>query len=354
MVSLLNAGVAAMYLLSLNGFKRQFKVGYWYMSAAILAYSLGILGLPLFDVLRGNLPGTSESTFIIMVEYYVVFAPFFLFLLLYYLGTRTLAKIIGIKSAMLSVPRVLGGVLVLGILGVLVPLPNTDSEISASAQHLMLGSAAGAIAFITATLTLLFHLKRNSGVLYRRAFAWNFYGFLVFFIIQILDPGVYLPADHWYAEYGTTVPFLLGVAFFMKAAIEFNRISYTEQRLQTQGTQHLNESTRKTSIDIIVTLAQLASNPRAIDSELDSLRALTASLKSGQALSETQQIELANIYKTVEDYLVHKEPVRPYVSEDLRQLVEIQYRGSVDEPAFWRQFSTFANVSRPSPDTSDA
>jgi hypothetical protein len=342
MVSLLHVGVAAMYLLGLKGFKHQFKVGYWYMSAAMFAYSLGILGLPLFDVIKGNLPGTSESTSTIVLQYLVIFGPFFLFLLLYYLGARKLAKIIGIKSKALSVAGVLVAVLVLGVLASQLPVPEGafDSDINDSAQHVMLAASAAVFVVVMATLILLFHLMRNSGVLYRRAFTWNFYGFLAFFAIQLFDPSSFLPADHWYAQYGTTIPFLLGAVCFMKAAVEFGRIPVAERLLQTNSAQGLNGSTRKTSIDIVVTLAQLASNPRVLDPELDSLRALTSSLRPGEALKEAQQVKVANIYKDIEDYLVHREQARRYASEDLRQLVEIQYRGSVDEPVFWKALHT--------------
>jgi hypothetical protein len=305
------------------------------MSAAMFAYALGILSLPVFDVLRSR--GANELA--ISPVYYLAAAPFFIYFVLYFLGVRKIAAIMSIKSRLLNIPFVCGGALVVGLAVSFIPLPHVNNGADAQVLHIIVGLVGVGLSLLGGAMVLLFRLMRSAGVLYRPAFRWNFYGFLAFFITQVLDPSAFLPPHNWYVTYGTTMPFLITVACFIKAAVEFNRIPYREQNLQVEGAVSGANPTRKTSVDVVISLAQLVSNPRAVDANLDKLRVITSRLAAGAAPSEIEQTQLADLCKMLEDYLVQKEQARTYTSEDLRQLIDIQFHGSVDEPVFWRELS---------------
>lgn len=73
-----------------------------------------------------------------------------------------------------------------------------------------------------------------------------------------------------------------------------------------------------TAIDLVTSTAGLASNPRAIDGTLDKVRAITARLKPGDALSATDEAGLFAAYLDIEQYLMTNDPIRTFSKQELR------------------------------------
>jgi hypothetical protein len=71
-------------------------------------------------------------------------------------------------------------------------------------------------------------------------------------------------------------------------------------------------------IAVVIATAQLASDQAQIQPILDDVRALTARLTPGSALSGGDTSQAAALYSRLEDYLVTKEPLRGFSRESLR------------------------------------
>ncbi|HJQ08633.1 MAG TPA: hypothetical protein VJ836_04100 [Candidatus Saccharimonadales bacterium] len=82
-------------------------------------------------------------------------------------------------------------------------------------------------------------------------------------------------------------------------------------------------------IDVIVYLASLASDPRAIDEYLDTLRQVTARLRPGEAerLNAGDTEALRKVRSDIEHYLVEREPLRSFTTESLHDQVYDHFEG---------------------------
>lgn len=332
LVSLLHVSVAILYVTGLKAFKYEFRIGYWYLAAAMVLYAIGVLELPVFK----NIISASEGGTLPPI-YYTAILPVVIGIIVYYLGLRRIASIIAIKTILLS--RIFMGTAALVIGGAVATVNIATSKEPALSLAIPLGVLGVALTCVLASITLLFRLRRGVSALYKPAFAWTFYGFLALFVGQILDPTPFLPSDHWYVNYSLAVPLLPSVCCFLKGAFEFNRIPYREAGLigSSKSGQQL------TSIDIILAVTQLVSNPKTIDPELDKLRTLTSQRQANQPLTQLEQKELGELYLKLEAFLTQKEPTRPYTVQWLRQMIEVRFRGSVNEPDFWQRIQSTAN-----------
>jgi hypothetical protein len=81
------------------------------------------------------------------------------------------------------------------------------------------------------------------------------------------------------------------------------------------------EMNSKTSIEIIVYLASLASEQQAVSAMLDPMRRITAALKPGQTPSPEQEKDLQSVRRDIEHYLVVDEPFKELTPELLEDRV---------------------------------
>jgi len=72
-------------------------------------------------------------------------------------------------------------------------------------------------------------------------------------------------------------------------------------------------------LDVVNYTASLASNPKAIDTILDTVRLITSELQRDEPLSAHQQEELIKVYLNLERYLTSKEPLRAFRADELRR-----------------------------------
>jgi hypothetical protein len=143
-----------------------------------------------------------------------------------------------------------------------------------------------------------------------------------------------LPAHHWYFNYniGFSLYIFAGISILM-AGVKFNAIAYAEEdaladRSDTRATA--------TSVDVVVFLAGLASDPQMISPILDDLRQITARLGAHERPDGKSQAMLSSIFLRLEDRLIHGEELRAYSPEDLHQMIEVKFKASVNEPQFWQ------------------
>lgn len=260
--------------------------------------------------------------------------PFLLMILFAYLGVRILTLTVGTQSSLTKLPVAFGWMLGLGLAALL--LPATVPPPINGFDYLRIVKVVEAVSVIV-TLILIVKSLQVVSVLYKpalRRFLW-FYVALAVAGVAAVIAYLYVPADSWYGSFGIgVVPYVLGGVLGTTAALQFVRLAHTEKLVvQTPVARG-----RQTSIDIVTFLASFASRPALIDPILDPLRDLTSVREQSQHLDDTEQRQLAAVYAELEDYLVENEPARRYKRDDLRQMIDIRFRASVDEPVFWNGF----------------
>jgi hypothetical protein len=133
------------------------------------------------------------------------------------------------------------------------------------------------------------------------------------YIVTLLLPG----DTSIFTEYGgVMIPSVIASFFFLRSGYYFKLIN------EDAPTAAVPQSI--TIIDFITYLAALASNPAQIDRVLDKLRVITATFSTGDRrpqLAPEQDNTLRQVYADIEKYLVEKEPIRQFTTEQLRQKI---------------------------------
>lgn len=89
-------------------------------------------------------------------------------------------------------------------------------------------------------------------------------------------------------------------------------------------------------IDEVIYLASLVSNPRAIDSWMDTVRMVTATLPPSGEPEERQKAELLDLKHKLENYLLNQESVRVFTPESLELQLENYISGGTTKRAIWQ------------------
>jgi hypothetical protein len=256
--------------------------------------------------------------------------PFALMALFAYIGVRIFAKLVDIQSIFTSMWVALGSAVGMGV----VILALTQ----ALQGRLDISTAMNAYqaAILAITAILMIQIRQTVGPLYAAALNWSLAHYFILTMAGVADvvSRLALPPEHWYNVYNIgTIPYFVAGLCGMAAAIYFNRIAYAEH-LNAAPAAAASQGT-VTAVDVVVFLAGFVSDQNRVDSILDKMRSITATMEPGKPLSADQQRTLASTYLALEDFLVNKENVRQYKQSDLRQMVELRFRQAVDEQ-FWR------------------
>jgi hypothetical protein len=97
-----------------------------------------------------------------------------------------------------------------------------------------------------------------------------------------------------------------------------------------QSNQSLRRKlTDKELIDTIIYLTSLASETKAIDSDLDTLRTITAQSDIQVGLSAEDRRALQRVISKIKDYLVHRDPLRDFTEASLEQRLNATAQSSL-------------------------
>lgn len=116
------------------------------------------------------------------------------------------------------------------------------------------------------------------------------------------------------------------------------------------------------SIKRISYIASLITNPSEVDTELDSLRSVTARIDdTSRPLASKDKIELLRVQKKLETYLVTQESLRQFTAESLRLQVEQHMSGAISPKSRTALFTVvtvatilaFSAVALPLPSVAD-
>lgn len=88
---------------------------------------------------------------------------------------------------------------------------------------------------------------------------------------------------------------------------------------------------RGASVDSIIFLTSLISDPQAVDSKLDTLRAITSRLSPNEALSADDQHQIDALQNELKDYLIKHDPIRSFTTATLEQTIASHFSGGAHQ-----------------------
>lgn len=329
-------GAAILFLFGLGVFTDRLKHAYRLICFAFVMLGIGFFQMPLilyivdFSSFWKNNVSTALFNLVAIVMVYV--------------GTRSLAKLFGVKGLAANPWAQLVGAILFSVLVILIPhVPTStpDAKLNAS-----LGATAFSVYNMGMAGVLIYLTKRVASVMYTKALAWMTVSLGVIALGGLLNivAAKAFGDQQWYLVGAFPfVPLFIGALCMVRAAYCFNSIATTAN--DTHGWVARNffgdpvqppSKALPTSIDIVMYAATLVSNPRLIDPILDKFRQITARRKPGVEIPAEDEAELREIYLQIEGYLLSKEPIRKFTKETLRQSIAQRLRltNSV-QTTFW-------------------
>lgn len=313
MLTIVNGGAAALFVMGRQKFTSELKTAYVIIGLGLIAYAMSNMQYPLLLALglRGSFFMEGGPTAILPVVGIVTM----------YAGIRRFARQFDVHSVLLKWRLVLSSSAAAAVLAAILPIPAVQDPALAIQARATLAFVAWASIFILANTYVMYRIKRLAGRLYTSSLTWFFIG-LVFQALmapQAIIAVYLLGPDHPYSNSPYLyLPVLFSGLALLRSAYLFNTIG----SLELEAKKRLTKPAKLvSSLDVVVCAAQLASNIENIDPLLDRVRILTATADADHGLTDAQEAELLAIYKSLEEYLVHKEPVLQFTPQEVRQRV---------------------------------
>jgi hypothetical protein len=320
-VGITTIGATVLFLARLSNFKTSLRKAYILLSAGLILYSLALLQLPIIGFFDqwGTLWWANSG---------LVVLPFVFATGMIYAGMRKFAQLLGIRSIVTSFWFVVGvaiGAAILSYfaghyLAVYRETIGTDGYAAITAWS---------TAYIFFAALLCRDILRRIGPSYKKPLKW-----LLIALIGLLVSGLhqylivfFMNNEMWYTAYGVQfVPFIISGLLFLRAGYVFNLLSIDTSTTTAALEQVTGPAQDEDYTLSIVAIAQLASRREEIDSTLDDLRLVTANLQPGEKFSPEDKQELVVIYKKIEEYLLHNDPLRSFSLHELRNQVTPAFR----------------------------
>lgn len=289
-------GATWYFVASLPSFKPVLRRAYKELSLGILCLGLAQVQLPILTYINGWSSWYARGG--------IVLLPYVATTVAMYLGVRTFARIMQVRSAWmqwwLAMLASFGGIgVTLAIFG------RYEHSVASFAYDSLIGwSVAGGL--ITAWITL--RVRASLSPTFKPAMNWLLASFIATIIAGLHQLWLqhFTSETWWYRDDGFSVWLLLVASMaFLRTGLEF-----------WQLTRGLVSNTN--FVEVVVYTAQLASRPQDIDPILDRLRLLTAGLRPGAALTDDTRRQLIEIYLELENYLVNQERLRNFTRHSLR------------------------------------
>lgn len=289
-------------LTSLRAFKKNLKVAYYFLVIGISTYALFLIP-PIATIFSIGID--------LSLQPLLTLTPYVFGALLIFIGVRRFAKQLSIRNIWGSFWFVAACSLVIAVgVGLIAksPLPQIPQQ----TYSIFMGLVGWSAGFNIAATVLALQIRRNLGGDYKKAMLWLILALSMLSLAGVHEllmkstgfvfikiPG-YFPYTFW--------PYLATAILFLQAGIAFRTISKKRGVLPEDASY----------LDVVAYVAQLASDPKAIDPILDRVRAITATDTARTTLSPANKATLVKVYLQLEDYLVNKEPLLHVTREDLR------------------------------------
>lgn len=339
--ALLHLSALGFYIRGLRHFKSDLRVAY-----ARLGLGIGMLGIAF-----AQLPVINFFGLYFWLRSGGVLLPYLIAVCLIFFGLRRFASSLKLTSKVFSFWRVGIVAAVIGVAACLLPHTTTVMAEPARLGSVWLTTVIAVFFVCAARGTLL--IKRAVGVSYGHGLAWLFVAFVVAAIssVHYIGDMNLTSGDGFYFRWSVSVIVfdIVGLTF-MKAGFALSTIDetvsakYYPRRLRgffglPAGTTAVSGSD-VTSMDIIVFMMGLASNPSAIDNMTDDMRVITSRISDTGSLTSKDQAELLSIYRRLEDYLIKDEPLRHFGRREIRDIIKRRFMlDPKDQATFWPRLS---------------
>lgn len=306
-------GAAVLFVMALRNFTSALKVTYAIIGVGLVTFALAQVQMPLLLVLgmRTSVYMTSGALVIPSVIGFIAM----------YVGVRRLARQFGVRAIWLKGAVAWVGSFAAALAAWLLPVPAVQPVATTLYFKSTVAFIAWGVTFAVVSTLILYSTVRASGHLYTKALYW-------FFLAQLGEVVAGLHALLAYFTLGSDSQYVNGAYLFVPqllSGIAMLRASYLFNAAGSLAANPGHEVPRHgdgaTLVDVVVCVAQLASNPASIDSLLDDVRLVTAALDDTQQLTPQQEEILLGVYKSLEHYLVTEEPVRKFTPAEIRQTV---------------------------------
>ena len=178
-------------------------------------------------------------------------------------------------------------------------------------------------------------ILKNIGESYKKAMRWLLAGLVILVIGGWHQYGVvfFFNNESWYTAYGVSFwPLIIGGLVFLRAGYAFNML-HIGPSTRERSMESIGEITDKDYVDSILAAAQLASQLKDIDPVLDELRQVTAIQKPGVPMSDESKQRLIVLYQQIEVYLLHKDPLRDFTLQQVRDQIRPAFRNILEQTA---------------------
>lgn len=250
--------------------------------------------------------------------------------LLIYLGVRKLAHLTAVKNITTSLWAAL--LMIVGLSLVAINLPHPDFGIPEPLFDFTAVAKSAIVVWLIFALGATVYIRKHTSGAYISFTRWLFIGLGAWATTEIIFMArhFFLPIWAWrsvdnLALFGCIVA---GGAL-LYAAYRFNCIG--RKALAPPAGFEI-----KTSADILLYTASLASSSRDVDPILDKLRKITANMKSEAEIKQHNQHDFETIYLQLEQYLVEQEPLRKYTQSEVRLVISQLLSGQkAEKDTFW-------------------
>lgn len=319
--SLLHIYALVMFVRGFRYFKQELRTAYTFLSIGIAFLGIAIAQLPvinLFDL------GFWTDSGAMLIPYLIAVIPTLI-------GLRLFARSLSLHTKWLSLRVVGPASLLLAAVAIFIPYvsnttPETDLR-TAIALTIVICT------FFVASTVGAIHIRRKAGASYTDSLNWLVIALAsaaigaLLYMLELLLSG----SQGLYYEWSLTILYFnLTGWLFLRAGYAFSVIGSSTKAVQTQQDT--------SSVDILLYVEDLASNPAEIDPIIDKLRAFTAENGARHTITAAEQVRLLAIYRELEDYLVTDEPLRKLTREEIRESVERHLGVSASSvKTFWPQ-----------------
>ena len=300
--------VVTFFLSSLRNYQPRLRLAYGVLSAGILLLGIAQLQLPVIVGFR-----LLDSWWIASG---LILLPFALSALAIYSSAYMLVRTVGGRFVAAKPLVVVPAVLMTCVVSFALPHIRITGTPPAELQFdAFVALTVWTMLFNAVASVLYWHAMRRIGPLYATPLKWLAVAIGIgaaASLAELLYSLLTRESLTGYTRYalnllpivGASVVLLIAGALFKEAS---------EKRLATSASP----------VDVIVYMAQLVSEPRAIDGQLDALRSITARASQGQPLrlTTTDEQTITSLYTSIEEHLIQKESVRKFNKEQLRTLL---------------------------------
>jgi len=325
------AGAALLFLQGLSAFKAGLRIAYRWFAVGMIVFAAAFLQWPFLVMLD------AENSFWVISG--IVVLPYIVSVIFMYKGMRLFAKLLEIRSWLLSWPTTLTIVAIFAVISgaaAYIYLTTIGPEAVSDDTYMFTATVAWSTGFGIFTWLIARKVRATIGASYQKPMGWLVLalGFLCLSAIHEYVTSFFVSTQDWYL-YSGAITWLFNTTgvIFVVAGYMFNAKSTGVSAMVERDEVHSKADINRAYIDSITNVAQLVSQPTDIDPILDGLRHVTAGLQPDTPLSPDERMQLVDVYKKLETYLVTSDPLRTFTKEELRPLLAPEFRSQVEGQA---------------------